>query len=160
MVSREHKREALHEKLQLLRSITNSHAVNKTTILGDASKYIEELKNKVERLNREIMSSTNSQTSTASYNQDESLTEVTVEAMEKGYLVNVFVERSSQGLLTTVLEAFEELNLNVLEASVSCVDTFRFEAVGAENEEESIDAQVVRQALMQAIKKWTENGDY
>ena len=27
MVSREHKRAALHEKLQLLRSITNSHAV-------------------------------------------------------------------------------------------------------------------------------------
>jgi hypothetical protein len=28
MVSREQKRAALHEKLQLLRSVTNSHAVN------------------------------------------------------------------------------------------------------------------------------------
>ncbi|MBA0712477.1 hypothetical protein Golax_011579, partial [Gossypium laxum] len=54
MVSREHKRAALHEKLQLLRSITNSQAVNKKTIIVDASKYIEELKQKVERLNQDI----------------------------------------------------------------------------------------------------------
>lgn len=52
--------------------------------------------------------------------------------MEKGFLVNVFAERSSPGLLIAVLEAFEELNLNVLEASVSCTDSFRFEAVGGE----------------------------
>ncbi|RWW54804.1 hypothetical protein BHE74_00038589 [Ensete ventricosum] len=30
MVSREHKRAALHEKLQLLRSLTNSHAKKET----------------------------------------------------------------------------------------------------------------------------------
>ncbi|MBA0572122.1 hypothetical protein Golob_002483, partial [Gossypium lobatum] len=54
MVSREHKRAGLHEKLQLLRSITNSHSMKKASIIVDASKYIEELKQKVERLNQDI----------------------------------------------------------------------------------------------------------
>ncbi|KAK4277761.1 hypothetical protein QN277_015709 [Acacia crassicarpa] len=48
------KREDLHEKLQLLRSITHSHSLDKTSIILDATKYIEELKEKVERLNQDI----------------------------------------------------------------------------------------------------------
>ncbi|MBA0879821.1 hypothetical protein Goshw_025195 [Gossypium schwendimanii] len=115
MVSREHKRAALHEKLQLLRSITNSHAVNKTTIIVDASKYIEELKQKVERLNQDISAA---QTS----NDQNPLPMVTVETLEKGFLINVFSEKSCPGLLVSLLEAFEELGLNILEARVSCTD--------------------------------------
>ncbi|MBA0614719.1 hypothetical protein Godav_014975 [Gossypium davidsonii] len=154
MVSREHKRAALHEKLQLLRSITNSHAVNKTTIIVDASKYIEELKQKVERLNQDISAA---QTS----NDQNPLPMVTVETLEKGFLINVFSEKSCPGLLVSLLEAFEELGLNILEARVSCTDSFRLQAVGGENEEqsESIDAQVVKQAVLQAIKNWSEGTD-
>ncbi|XP_012483905.1 uncharacterized protein LOC105798400 isoform X2 [Gossypium raimondii] len=154
MVSREHKRAALHEKLQLLRSITNSHAVNKTTIIVDASKYIEELKQKVERLNQGISAA---QTS----NDQNPLPMVTVETLEKGFLINVFSEKSCPGLLVSLLEAFEELGLNILEARVSCTDSFRLQAVGGENEEqsESIDAQVVKQAVLQAIKNWSEGTD-
>ncbi|KAG4128638.1 hypothetical protein ERO13_D09G032400v2 [Gossypium hirsutum] len=154
MVSREHKRAALHEKLQLLRSITNSHAVNKTTIIVDASKYIEELKQKVERLNQDISAA---QTS----NDQNALPMVAVETLEKGFLINVFSEKSCPGLLVSLLEAFEELGLNILEARVSCTDSFRLQAVGGENEEqsESIDAQVVKQAVLQAIKNWSEGTD-
>ncbi|KAA3455905.1 transcription factor SCREAM2-like isoform X2 [Gossypium australe] len=154
MVSREHKRAALHEKLQLLRSITNSHAVNKTTIIVDASKYIEELKQKVERLNQDISAA---QTS----NDQNPLPMVTVETLEKGFLINVFSEKNCPGLLVSLLEAFEELGLNILEARVSCTDSFRLQAVGGENEEqsESIDAQVVKQAVLQAIKNWSEGTD-
>ncbi|KAJ9683970.1 hypothetical protein PVL29_016459 [Vitis rotundifolia] len=155
MVSREHKRPAtlLHEKFQLLRSITNSHALNKTSIIVDASKYIEELKQKVERLNQDIASTAqNSAAQTL-------LPVVTVETLEKGFLVNVFSETSCPGLLVSILEAFEELGLNVHDASVSCTDRFQLEAVGGEDEEqvESIDAQVVKQAVMQAIKNWSES---
>ena len=156
MVSREHKRPAtpLHEKFQLLRSITNSHALNKTSIIVDASKYIEELKQKVERLNRDIAS-------TAQNSAAQTLlpVQVTVETLEKGFLVNVFSETSCPGLLVSILEAFEELGLNVHDASVSCTDRFQLEAVGGEDEEqvESIDAQVVKQAVMQAIKNWSES---
>ncbi|XVE67779.1 hypothetical protein DITRI_Ditri09bG0015500 [Diplodiscus trichospermus] len=155
MVSREHKRAALQEKLQLLRSITNSHAMNKTSIIVDASKYIEELKQKVERLNQDISAA---QTSN---DQNPLPMQVTVETLDKGFLINVFSEKSCPGLLVSVLEAFEELGLNVLEARVSCTDSFRLQAIGGENEEqsESIDAQVVKQAVLQAIKNWSESSD-
>ncbi|KAB2596364.1 transcription factor SCREAM2-like [Pyrus ussuriensis x Pyrus communis] len=156
MVSREHKRAALYEKLQLLRSITNSHALNKTSIIVDASKYIEELKQKVERLNQDIV---NAQTTSSSSDQTSLPVQVTVETLEKGFLINAFSEKSCPGLLVSVLEAFEDLGLNVLEARVSCADSFRLQAVGGENEEEgeSIDAHAVKQAVAVAIKNWSEN---
>ncbi|KAK3229919.1 hypothetical protein Dsin_001800 [Dipteronia sinensis] len=154
MVSREQKKAAaaLHEKLQLLRSITNSHALNKTSIIVDASKYIEELKQKVERLNQDIA------TAQSSSSHQNPLPMVTVETLEKGFLINVFSKKSCSGLLVSILEAFEELGLNVLEARVSCTESFTLQAVGGENEEqsESIDAQVVKQAMLQAIRNWSE----
>uniref|UniRef100_A0ACD5WQL5 Uncharacterized protein n=1 Tax=Avena sativa TaxID=4498 RepID=A0ACD5WQL5_AVESA len=54
-MSRERKKAAaLHEKMQILRSITHSHALSSTSIIMDASEYIKELKQKVARLNQEI----------------------------------------------------------------------------------------------------------
>ncbi|OAY38336.1 uncharacterized protein LOC110624550 [Manihot esculenta] len=152
MISRENKRAALHEKLQLLRSITNSPALNKTSIIVDATKYIEELKQKVERLNQDIESSQAS-------SQRNPLPMVTVETLEKGFLINVFVDKSCPGLLVFILEAFEELDLNVQEARVSCTDSFRLQAVGGENEEEGIciDGEVVKQAVLRAINNWSES---
>ncbi|KAG2391153.1 uncharacterized protein HKW66_Vig0130860 [Vigna angularis] len=111
MVSKEQKRAALHEQLQHLRSLTNSHAV-------------------------------------------------TVETLEKGFLINVYSAKGCSGLLVSILEVFEEMRLTVLEARVSCTDTFRFQAVG-ENEEErdTIDAHTVKEAVGQAIKNWSKGGD-
>ncbi|XP_008799861.2 uncharacterized protein LOC103714401 [Phoenix dactylifera] len=144
MVSREQKKAALHGKLQLLRSVTNSHALSRTSIIADASKYIQELKEKVGAVARDLA-------------QANSLPAVTVETMEKGFLINVFLERSSPGLLVSILEAFEDLGLDVLDADVSCTNTFRLEAVGGEHQTESMDAQVVRQAVLQAIEKCRES---
>ncbi|KDO44302.1 hypothetical protein CISIN_1g048653mg, partial [Citrus sinensis] len=122
----EHKKAAaLHEKLQLLRSITNSHALSKTSIIVDASNYIEELK-------------------------------------QKGFMINLFSKKSCPGLLVSILgSAFEELALNVLEARVSCTDTFSLQAIGGKNEEqgETIDAHVVKQALLQVIRNWSESNE-
>ncbi|KAI3968354.1 hypothetical protein MKW92_052343 [Papaver armeniacum] len=155
MVSREqHRSAALYEKLQLLRSVTNSHAVNDTSIIIDASNYIKELKGKVERLNQDIASSQNS---TGRAKNHQQLPVVTVETLEnKGFLVNMLSQTSCPGLLVFVLEAFEELGLNVLEARASCKDTFRLEAVGGDNVQavENIDAEVVKQAVFQAIRNW------
>ncbi|XP_024041338.1 uncharacterized protein LOC102612091 [Citrus sinensis] len=159
VVSREHKKAAaLHEKLQLLRSITNSHAVNslKTSIIVDASNYIEELKQKVERLNRDME---NAQTSS---DQNALLPQVTVKTLQKGFMINVFSKKSCPGLLVSILgSAFEELALNVLEARVSCTDTFSLQAIGGKNEEqgETIDAHVVKQALLQVIRNWSESNE-
>ncbi|KAK3422694.1 hypothetical protein EUGRSUZ_G03115 [Eucalyptus grandis] len=155
MVSREQKRAVLHEKLQLLRSVTNSHALNKTSIIVDASKYIKELKQKVERLNQDIaIAETSSQ-------QPQLPVQVTVETLEKGFLINVFSDKSCPGLLVSILEAFEDLGLNVLEARVSCTDSFRLQAFGGENEEEGdmIDSQVIKQAVVQAVQNWSESNN-
>ncbi|KAJ4978141.1 hypothetical protein NE237_008921 [Protea cynaroides] len=154
MISREHKRAALYEKLQQLRSVTNSDALNKTSIIVDASKYIEELKQKVERLNQDISTAQNS-------SDPNPLPVVTVETVENGFLINVFSEKNCPGMLVSILEAFEELGLNVLEARVSCTDNFHLEAVGGENEGQvSIDAQVVKQTVLQAIKNWNESSEH
>lgn len=58
--------------------------------------------------------------------------EVNVESLEKGFRINVYSEKNCPGLLVSILEAFEELGLNVLDASVSCADNFHLQAVGGE----------------------------
>ncbi|XP_057504548.1 uncharacterized protein LOC130788022 isoform X2 [Actinidia eriantha] len=154
MSSRERKKASLPRKFRQLRSATNSTAVNKTSIIVDASKYIEELKEKVERLNQDVATSQSSR-------GHGSLPMVTVETIENGFLINVFSEKNCPGLLVSILKAFEELGLDVLDASVSCSDSFRLEAVGGENQgqDDSIDAQVVKQAVLQAIRNWAESNE-
>ncbi|GJY81316.1 hypothetical protein Tco_0494067 [Tanacetum coccineum] len=86
---------------------------------------------------------------------------VTVENLDKGIQVNVYSERSCPGLVVYVLKVFEDLNLNVLEARVSCTGSFQLEALGIENHEngECIDSQLVKQAVIQAIEEWSESND-
>ncbi|KAL2337630.1 hypothetical protein Fmac_012076 [Flemingia macrophylla] len=147
MDSRRRKKAAMQRKLQQLRSVTNSSAVNRASIIVDATRYIEELKQKVDGLNSELGTAESS-----SISQDE-LPMVTVETLERGFLINVFSERNCPGMLVAILDAFEELGLDVLDARVSCEDTFQLEAVGGESQEnESIDAQVVKQAVLKAIQ--------
>ena len=55
-----------------------------------------------------------------------------METLERGFLINVFSERNCPGLLVSILETFEELGLTVLDARVSCSDSFHLEAVGGE----------------------------
>ncbi|XP_038697725.1 transcription factor SCREAM2-like isoform X2 [Tripterygium wilfordii] len=154
--SKERKREDLYQKYQLLRDATNSTAMNKASIIVDASKYIEELKNKVEELSQESIGSTS--TSQVS-NAPNPLPLVTVETLANGYLINVLSERNCPGLLVSILEAFEELGLDVLDASVSCADTFQLEAVGQNQGSniDSMDAQVVQNAVLQAIESWSSS---
>ncbi|KAH7553935.1 hypothetical protein JRO89_XS12G0081100 [Xanthoceras sorbifolium] len=88
---------------------------------------------------------------------------VTVETLEKGFLINVYSEKNCSGLLVSILEAFEELGLDVLDARVSCSDNFQLEAIGGENiegqVEGNIDAQMVKQSILQAINNWSESNE-
>ncbi|XP_024459245.1 transcription factor SCREAM2 isoform X1 [Populus trichocarpa] len=144
MSSKKKKKAALYEKL---RAATNSNAMNKTSIIVDASKYIGELKKKVDRLNHEIGTSSTPQNSLSAVRQ------VTVETLEKGFLINVFSGKNCPGLLVSILEAFDELGLDVLDARVSCEDNFLLEAIGGD-QNQGHDAQVVKQAVLQAIHNW------
>ncbi|XP_054781820.1 uncharacterized protein LOC129289010 [Prosopis cineraria] len=88
--------------------------------------------------------------SSTSFHHD--LPTVRVETLEKGFMVNVFSEKNCPGMLVSVLEAFELLGLDVLDARVSCEDTFQLEALGgSQGEEKGIDAQAVKQTVLQAI---------
>ncbi|XP_011095230.1 transcription factor bHLH61 isoform X2 [Sesamum indicum] len=155
MGSKDGNKATLYEKLEHLRSATNSTAVNRASIVVDASGYIQDLKQRVEKLNQDIATL---QTST----QQNTLPTVKVETLEKGFLINVISERNCPGLLVSILEAFEDLGLEVLDARVSCSDTFRLEAVSDQNEgqtSDSIDDQVVKQAVLQAIRIWSDEQD-
>lgn len=55
-----------------------------------------------------------------------------MKTLEKGFLINVLIEKNSPGMLTSILEAFEDLGLDVLDARVSCEDTFKLEAFGGD----------------------------
>ncbi|CAN4101465.1 unnamed protein product [Withania somnifera] len=132
--------------------------ISESSIIVDASKYIQELKHKVERLNQDITTSAPQNNS----NIKTSWPQIEVETLEKGFLVNVYAERSCPGLLVAILEVLEDLGLNVLEARVSCADTFRLQAFGGENEEDEeivINAQAVTQAIFEAIKNWSESNE-
>ncbi|XP_068667614.1 transcription factor bHLH61-like [Aristolochia californica] len=130
-----------------------SSALSKASIIVDASKYIEELKQKVGRMNQDI--------ALAQTSSDQNLPVVTVETQERNFSINVFSNKSCPGLLVSVLEKFEELGLNLIEARVSCEDTFHLEAMGGESQDqgENIDAHVIKQAVMQAIKTWSGNAN-
>ncbi|CAI0423934.1 unnamed protein product [Linum tenue] len=147
--------DALSDQFQLLRSITNSSAMDKTSIIVDATKYIEELKDKVERLSGEA---TTAQPPAASSSSSSSSSQ-NPQPMQ-GYSINVLSDKNSPGLLVAVLEAFDELGLEVLDATVSCSDNFQLQAVGTgqklENEE-TMDAQMVKQAVQQAIHFWSQS---
>lgn len=148
MMSRERKKAAaLQEKLQLLRSLTHSHALSNTSIIMDASKYIKELKQKVVMLNQEIACAQDSRSRQNSYPT------VKVETLGHGsFLVNVFSDKSCPGLLVSILGAFDELGLSVLEAAATCADTFRLEAIGGENLLENVDEHVIKQAVLRAMR--------
>ncbi|XVF46145.1 hypothetical protein PTKIN_Ptkin03bG0003300 [Pterospermum kingtungense] len=151
MVSKKSNMSASRKKLRMLRSITNSHAHNKTSIILDATKYLEELKQRVERVNQHIAMASNS-TCQKSYP-----VQLRVEAQEKGFLIKVLSEGCCRGLLVFILESFEELGLDVLQARVSSSDCFHLEAVGVKDDQgsERLDAQEVRRAVSQAIQNWT-----
>ncbi|CAA2966342.1 transcription factor bHLH61-like isoform X1 [Olea europaea var. sylvestris] len=150
MNSRKQKRAALYQQL---RSATNSTSVTTTSIVVDATRYIEELKEKVQKLNQDIATLQNSDEQSSSLPM-----QVTVETLEKGFLINVYSEKNCPGLLVSILEAFERLGLEVLDARVSCSNNYRLEAVSEnEGQAESIDARVVKQAVVQAIRNWSES---
>ncbi|CAN1172853.1 hypothetical protein LINPERHAP2_LOCUS30325 [Linum perenne] len=103
--------------------------VNGSSIIVDASNYIQQLKQKIEKLNQEMDNYDYDQPSSSTRHQPE---QVSVETVEKGFVINVISEKKCEGgLLVSVLEAFEEIGLNVVEARVSCTDTFRLHAVAA-----------------------------
>ncbi|KAI4338910.1 hypothetical protein MLD38_023917 [Melastoma candidum] len=143
VASRERQRAVLLKKSLQLLAVTSSSAVNQASISVVAFEFIRDLTQRFEALDQET---------------DPNLQmDVNVETLNKGFRIKVYSERSCPGLLVSILEAFEELGLNVMDAKISCSENFSLEAIGEEDEEdENIDAQEVKEAVLKAITNWSE----
>ncbi|KAK7387280.1 hypothetical protein VNO78_27959 [Psophocarpus tetragonolobus] len=153
MVSRVHKRTAMYRNLQLLRSIRYSHSRARASVLLELSNYIQVLKQKLQEYNQLTLATIRK---VVDYDP---MPKLEVETQEEGFLIKVLGQSSCQGLLVFILEAFEELGLDVLQARVSCAESFSLEALGNKENNEDIrplDAQLVEQVVSQAIQNWRE----
>lgn len=154
----------LDENLSLLRSITNSCAIRKNCIILDALKYIEELKRRVNELNRDLVAELEvHQGGNAGRGLDldldsdsaPALPTVTVASEERtgGLQIHVACQKWP-GLLVAILEAVEVLGLNVLQARVSCKNYFMFDALSGEDKQgRTMDLNLVKATLLQVIDK-------
>ncbi|XP_028768891.1 uncharacterized protein LOC114726460 isoform X2 [Neltuma alba] len=149
------KRTAMYRNLQFLRSIINSHQRKRkasSSVILDASVYLQSVRQTLEELNQAIAASRN-------LIDNDPVPMVTVEEREEGFMIKVLSQRSCEGLLVFVLQAIEELGLDVLQARVSCAESFCLEAVtGTQDDEETghMKAQLVERAVSQAIQSWKE----
>ncbi|KAJ6297574.1 hypothetical protein OIU78_023186 [Salix suchowensis] len=130
MVSIEQEREAMFKKLQLLRSITNSHAHDKESVVLEASKYIKDLKQRVERLNQDI--------ATAESFTGQNFPTIRVEEQEDDFLIKVL-----QATISTS-DTF------ILEAIATREN---------KEADDHIDDRVVKQVVLRGIQKWIEGSE-
>ncbi|KAH6829181.1 hypothetical protein C2S53_016350 [Perilla frutescens var. hirtella] len=138
-----HRRIALRRKLQILRSLTKSKSVKKNSIITDAFIYIYKLKLQVEAIKKEYQHLINH------------IQEVKVENMGKGYLMVRVRCKKGEQVLASVVEVFEELNMNVVEASISCDHFFGMEAIIKPHH--IIDATILNRALLMLVQMHTRN---
>ncbi|MED6121158.1 hypothetical protein PIB30_027504, partial [Stylosanthes scabra] len=89
----------------------------KTLVLLDASEYIKSLKQKLEEELKQLVAAA-------------MMPRIKVEVQEDKFIIKVVSQRGCKGLLVFILEAFEELGLEVLQARVSCAQNFSLEAIG------------------------------
>ncbi|XP_042492784.1 uncharacterized protein LOC122072262 [Macadamia integrifolia] len=149
MASRIQRRVALRRKFKLLRSLTHSKSVRKSSIILDALDYISQLKIKLEALNVEYAN--------LIHHPIQVPTVVKVEKIEKGFLVRVKCEKG-RDLLVSTIEALELTGLIVVHAKVSCNQSFCMEAI-AEAQDQTQDTWDVNEAVFNAIAKHFNGGD-
>ncbi|CAN1847415.1 Transcription factor bHLH13 [Linum perenne] len=145
MVCRMQRRLALRRQLHILRMITHSQSVQKSSAIMDAYVYIYQLKLKLEAMKKEMED-------VAAIRNQYLQSEVKVEKGEKGFEVKVRCEKGKDKLVS-VLEVFEEMKLSVLHGKVSCSPYFSMEAIVVEKEEVKADVESVTQALVRAINR-------
>ncbi|XP_062160372.1 uncharacterized protein LOC133867635 [Alnus glutinosa] len=76
---------------------------------------------------------------------------VEVKKVGQGFLVRVNCEKGTDRLVT-ILEAFDKMGLNVLQARVSCSNVFALEAIAAA-QDQALDVKEVTKALLRTIEK-------
>nr|GMD33838.1 uncharacterized protein LOC109192567 [Ipomoea batatas] len=135
------------KKLHILQSLTNSKSVGSSSIIMDAFMYIHRLKIQLEELTREYFHLLNI------------IQEVKVDKLHgRRFMVTVRCKKV-EDLLVSILEAFEEMDVSVVEARVSCNYFFAMEAiVEAEDHQQGLIAEAVTQVIQKAIQRQSEIG--
>ncbi|KAL6991255.1 hypothetical protein U1Q18_009373 [Sarracenia purpurea var. burkii] len=139
MASRLQKRMTLHKKLHALRILTNSKSVKKSCIIMDAFIHIYKLKLKLEALRRQHCYLINH------------IQVLEVEKVGEEFEVRVTCQRG-QDVLASILRAFEEMGLTVVQARVSCNFFLSIEAI-VEAQDQGVDVRDIKEAVHKAIGK-------
>ncbi|KAJ0082621.1 hypothetical protein Patl1_10469 [Pistacia atlantica] len=153
MVSNLQRRIALRRKLHILRTLTNSKSVKKSSIIMDSLLYIYKLKLKLEEIKREysnLMAIKKEYLNLMKHIQVPK--EVKVEQVGEKFLVRVICKKGENSLVS-VLEVLDEVGLNVLQASVSCKYFFAMEAIAVAQNQQAVDVREVTQLILKAIEK-------
>ncbi|XP_051126259.1 uncharacterized protein LOC127248118 [Andrographis paniculata] len=145
-----HRRFSLHRKLQILRTLTKSKSVKKSSVVMDACLYIHKLKLQIEAIRKECQHLINH------------VQEVQVEKIEEGCLsVRVSCKNGNNGqeLLPSILEAFEEMEAEVVEARITTAASkhclFGMEAIVRT----AIDADLFNHTLQMIVRRQTLDSD-
>lgn len=75
-----------------------------------------------------------------------------MEKTEKGLIEIKVACKKGKDMLVPILEILEEMNLNVVNANVSCECMFAMEAVVEELDKDPLDLGQVREAILLAIQ--------
>ncbi|KAL8045712.1 hypothetical protein ABFX02_08G132300 [Erythranthe guttata] len=143
MASKLQRRMALRRKLHILKTLTKSKSVTRSSIIMDAFLYIYRLKLQVEAIKREYQSLINH------------IQEVKVEKIgTTGYLaVTVTCKKlGDEEMVGPIMEVFEKMNVNVVQVRVSSQHFFGMEAIVEDN----IDAAVLNQAILRVVQTQTQ----
>ncbi|KAK4440076.1 hypothetical protein Salat_0342500 [Sesamum alatum] len=137
------RRVALRRKLRTLRTLTKSKSVKKSSIIKDASLYLYKLRVQLEAIQKHYHYLINH------------IQEVKVDKVAGTEYVVVKVRcKKSEELLVSILEAFEEMNVNVVEARLNNSNhLFRMEAIL--HAHHHIDAIILNQTILSLIQTHT-----
>ncbi|XWS18535.1 hypothetical protein CRYUN_Cryun32bG0052400 [Craigia yunnanensis] len=159
MANKLQRRTASRRKLHLLRTITNSKSVKRSSIILNVLLHFYKLKVKLEEIKREY------QNLRAIRNEYLTLLkhiqipkEVKVEKIGEEFVVKVTCNKGGDKLVS-ILEAFDELGLNVLQARVSCSHFFVMEAISVAQDQQTIDIKDITEAVLKAIDEKPGDAD-
>ncbi|KAL7142578.1 hypothetical protein ABFS83_08G132600 [Erythranthe nasuta] len=143
MASKLQRRMALRRKLHILKTLTKSKSVTRSSIIMDAFLYIYRLKLQVEAIKREYQSLINH------------IQEVRVEKIgTTGYLAVMVTckKLGDEEMVGPIMEVFEKMNVNVVQVRVSSQHFFGMEAIVEDN----IDAAILNQAILRVVQTRTQ----
>ncbi|KAI4332512.1 hypothetical protein L6164_017415 [Bauhinia variegata] len=158
MACRMQKRISLRRKLHILRALTKSQSVRRRSINKSSVLYIYKLKVLLERVKREcrnLIATRREYLNLLKHIQEPK--EVKVEKVKPGTFVVRIRCASGGDKLVAILEAFEEMGINVQQARVSCDDGFTMEAI-AVAEDQALEVIDVTEPLLRAIGR-KQDGD-